>query len=315
MVALAAAQKTSPVIGISGGNADSASVRAMMTQIQSAGGTPIFLGNHAARNAEADVQKLDALVVMGNNQDIDPAKYGAAKDPHTNVETDAARANYEEQMLLKAMARKVPVLGVCGGMQRINVLMGGSLVQHIPDALGHNNHAQQDQGIAPFVPVQLVSIMANSSLRGISGDMQQLYSPARSALPPGVVLENSMHHQAVGKLGTGLRINAISNELDGKHVIEGIEVDPNFEPLKDQFIMGVQWHPEFSASPLGARIADTLVGKAREYSQQHPREQSAAIAQEENVLSAMPQVKHPEAIGGMTAMILRQRADNAQRIR
>jgi len=79
---------SAPVIGISGWKSDSASVRAMMTQISGAGAVPMFLGDHGDRNAEEDIKKIDALVIMGSDSDIDPAKYGAAKSAHTKSESD-----------------------------------------------------------------------------------------------------------------------------------------------------------------------------------------------------------------------------------
>ena len=298
-----------PVIGISGGNSDSASVRAMMTQIRSAGAIPIFLGNHAKRDAEADLKKIDALVVMGNNNDIDPKKYGQPCDPHTKVETDHARANYEEKILEAAIRDKMPVMGVCGGMQRLNVMFGGTLHQHIPDQLGHDEHAQQDFGIAPFIPVQTVHMVKDTQLGKIAGELGTIYTPSHQALPEGIVMENSMHHQAVANVGNGLRVCAKSDD----HIIEAIEADPSNTAFKDQFILGVQWHPEFGASPLGAKLAEHFTHKAIEYKTVGKREHPAGEAIEENMRSnLMPEQKTGEQPkfrpGSMTDMILRQRA-------
>lgn len=311
-----------PVIGISGSNADSASVRAMMTQITSTGAVPLFIGNHAARDPVADFQKIDALVVMGNNADIDPTKYG--EKPHTKTLSEMqtaegrARADYEEKLLTLALRNKMPVLGVCGGMQRLNVMLGGNLHQHVPDLVGNDDHAQQDFGIAPFVPVQLVHIDEKSNLAKIAnkngethfGDtLLSLFVPSHKNYD---YAENSMHHQAVRNVGQGLRVAARSE--DG--IIEAIEAAPNGD-LKDQFVLGVQWHPEFSASELGAKIATQLTQKALRYAKDNQREHPPGEAQDETALSSLPQLKTPsEAVsvapGGWVETMLRRRGQMPQ---
>jgi putative glutamine amidotransferase len=276
-----------PIIGISGGNADSASVRAAMTQIRDAGAIPIFLGNHANRKAAEDVAKLDGLMVMGNNADIDPEKYGAQKGPHTKAESDTpegkARAAYEYELMRLAIEKKMPVLGVCGGMQRLNVLAGGTLHQHVPDLVGNDMHAQQDANIAPFIPVQLVSIFSGTGLSAIAGDTRDVYTPAHGVRVP----ENSMHHQSVDKPGKGLRVSALSHD----NIIEAIEADPK-GPYGEQMLIGVQWHPEFGASPLGKRIADSLVAESTRYGEKNPHTQpNLDEVVRENVKSNLPVMK------------------------
>jgi len=87
-----------PVIGISGSHADSASLRAMVTQIASAGAVPVFLGNHSRRDPEADINKIDALVVMGGDSDIEPARYDQQKHNKTISETDDPEARDRADM-------------------------------------------------------------------------------------------------------------------------------------------------------------------------------------------------------------------------
>jgi len=311
------AQKLPPVIGISGSNADSASVRAMMTQVAATGATPLFLGNHLNRNADEDIQKIDALICMGNNADIDPAKYGAEKDPHTKSETDTqegkARAEYEEQIMFKALAMKMPVLGVCGGMQRLNVLAGGTLHQHVPDLVGHEEHSQQDANIAPFIPVQPVFIASGTGLSHIASDISMLYTPGHGS-DPSIVLENSMHHQAVAVVGSGLRACAFAEDKvklkDGStgQLIEAIEAAPG-GVLDGQFVLGVQWHPEFGASQLGIKIAHQLTSAAQQFAQAGNRQHPMTEAINENVASALPVMKTQSKArtGSMTDLILSQR--------
>jgi putative glutamine amidotransferase len=315
-----------PVVGISGSNSDSASVRAMMAQISATGAIPLFLGNHINRKADDDFKKIDSIVILGNNRDIDPSEYGqmGKPDPHTKSEllTDeghidfggVARRSYEVRMLELAMKHKMPVLGVCGGMQRINVMLGGQLHQHIPDMIGNEEHDQQNFGIAPFVPVQPVIIAPDSTLSGIAGNISSIYTPGHGAASsPTVVLENSMHHQAVSIVGAGLRASAFSsdkvklqNGSDGL-LIEAIEADPK-GPLSNQFLMGVQWHPEFGASPLGAKISHNFANAAHEYARAHNRTHPMTEAINENVFSALPAVKSPTRSGSITEAILAQRA-------
>ena len=289
----------------------------MMTQIQSTGAIPIFLGNHANRDAAADIGKIDALVVMGNNADIDPERYGAAKHEKTISESATpegkARADYEYALMQLAMEKKMPLLGVCGGMQRLNVMCGGTLDQHIPDKLGHNDHAQQDHNIAPFTPVQVVQISPGSSLSDISRGVTAVYTPAHSKSPLPAILENSMHHQAVDKVGDGLRISGASIEPDknGQNIAitEAIEADPKGR-FGNQFLMGVQWHPEFSASPLGKFIAERVTHEAQAFAKAHGRSHTLSDAIEENKHSMLPMVKDSGAnagIGSMTQRILAQR--------
>ena len=289
---------SAPVIGISGSSADSASVRAMMTQITGSGAIPLFLGNHLNRNADADLSKIDALVVMGNNADIDPSKYGASKDPHTICETDdaagKARAQYEEKLMQKALDTKMPILGVCGGMQRLNVMCGGTLYQHVPDLIDSNYHTQLDYNIAPFIPVQAVTIQPDTKLASIAAEINTIYTPGHTPIPPDVIMENSMHHQAVAQIGNNLRVAATTKDVNAKgtqvDIVEGIEADPNGK-YGNQFLVAVQWHPEFSASPLGAKLAQNVTEAAKAFKQEHGTQHSMDEVQKENQLSALPNVK------------------------
>jgi putative glutamine amidotransferase len=302
-----------PVIGISGTNADSASVRAMMTQIRSAGATPLFLGNHAKRDAAKDVDKIDALVVMGNDADIDPARYGQPRHAKTKPESDTpegkARADYEYALMQKALSQSMPVLGVCGGMQRLNVIFGGDLHQDIPELIGHHEHAQQEFGIAPFVPVQPVIIDKSTMLGAIAGGVSAVYTPAHGTQSVEIVQENSMHHQAVNRVGQGLRASAFAADKlpDGKLMVEAIEGDPAV--VGDQFVLGVQWHPEFGASELGANIAARLSQEAAKFAARGKRAHPPGQAQDETIESALPSVRPPQtAQGSMTDYILKRRA-------
>ncbi len=287
-----------PVIGISGVSANSDSVRAMIASINTAGGTPLFLSNYAQRDPAKDIEKIDALVLMGNAADIDPKRYGHAQHPETVNEMDTpegqARAAYEYAIMEKALALKMPFLGICGGHQRLNVLRGGTLHQHVPDLVGHGDNAQHHYNVAPFVPVQPISLAPGTMLATIADTVDSLYVPGREA--DKTLMENSMHHQAADALGDGLRAAAYSDNFtkDGKtqRLIEAVEADPS-GPLKDQFVLGVQWHPEFSASPLAPRLTARLVEEARKFAVKHQRTHPAGEAAKETRFSVLPVIQTP----------------------
>jgi len=254
-----------PVIAISGAALSSASVSAMMTQIRSAGAEPVFIGDHAARSKDGveqavsrDLARADALIVMGNDNDIDPAKYGQAPNKATHVE-EPARAAYEEVAIKQALDRGMPLLGICAGMQRINVVGGGTLHQDVPALVGDDHH-NQGHKLPPFVPVQFVKIDEGTKLREISSEHNGLYTPAHTPLPPGVIMENSFHHQAVDKVREDFRVSARSD--DG--IVEAIEPKQGSR-YENQFVMGVQWHPEFGASDFGPSLASRLTQEAAAY--------------------------------------------------
>ena len=253
-------------IGISGSNSKSKSVTSMMVMVRTLGAVPKLLTKHAKRGeaagsikdaAASDLASIDAIIIMGNSYDIDPAKYGQSPHPETNIETDLARAEYEETIIELAVAKKTPLLGVCGGHQRINIFAGGTLNQHVPDIVGNDSH--MSSGTAPFIPVQRVEITGGTMLDSIEDKLGGLYTPTHEPLPENIVMENSFHHQSIDKLGKGLKVNAMSE--DG--IIEGVEADPN-GPYAGQFILGTQWHPEFGASPLGPKLVGALIKEARE---------------------------------------------------
>ena len=174
-----------------------------------AGGLPVVLVP-----TEADptwlVAGIDALVLTGGG-DLDPSHYG--EEPADEVYgVDPERDRFEFALLAAAEARRIPVLGVCRGMQMVNISRGGNLLQHVEDDALHW------QTSPSYHAVHDVDVAADSQLAAMVGT---------EVLPV-----NSYHHQAVGRIGSGLRVVATADGLP-----EACESD-------DGRVIGVQWHPE-----------------------------------------------------------------------
>lgn len=194
--------------------------------VAQAGGLPMPLP-HEPQLADAYLDRLDGLVVTGGAFDVDPALFGAATR-HATVTLKTRRTEFELAMIKGALDRDLPILGICGGEQLLNVVLGGTLVQHIPDAVPQC--LAHEQGNPRNEPGHDVTILAGTRLAAIAG--------------AGRIAVNSSHHQAVDRIAPGCVANAIAP--DG--VVEGIE-DPS-----RRFVLGVQWHPEFILSPADAAL-------------------------------------------------------------
>jgi len=203
--------------------------------IAGAGGLPVALPHDPAL-AEAMLDRLDALVVTGGAFDVDPALYGAGTR-HATVSLKEDRTAAELALTRGALARGMPVLGICGGEQLLAVALGGRLIQHIPDTIA--GALEHEQPNPRHEPGHRVAIVPGTRLAAIVG---------ASAMDV-----NSAHHQAVADPGPGAVVNATAP--DG--VIEGIE-DPSA-----RFCLGLQWHPEFLIDPGDRRIFDALIAASR----------------------------------------------------
>jgi putative glutamine amidotransferase len=203
--------------------------------IVAAGGLPIALPHDAALATEY-LDRMDALVVTGGAFDVDPSLYGDA-DRHATVTLKEGRTAAELALTRGALAREMPVLGICGGEQLLAVALGGTLIQHIPEAI--ENALEHEQPNPRHEPGHAVAISRGTLLHRIVGaDAMQV---------------NSSHHQAVRDPGRQAVVNAVSSD----QVIEGIE-DTNH-----RFCLGVQWHPEFFIDPGDRRIFDALIAACR----------------------------------------------------
>lgn len=199
-----------------------------------AGGLPVALPHHAEMAADY-LDRIAALIVTGGAFDVDPALYGAG-DRHASVRLKEMRTKSELALLEGALARGMPVLGICGGAQLLAVALGGRLIQHIPDevpgALAHQQTESRHRA------AHEVALTPGTRLARIVG-------AERMAV-------NTSHHQAIAGPGTAL-VNA--RAPDG--VIEGIE-DPG-----QPFCLGVQWHPEFFVDDGDRRIFAALIAACK----------------------------------------------------
>jgi putative glutamine amidotransferase len=202
--------------------------------VTAAGGLPLPLP-HEPDRAEDYLNLIDGLVITGGAFDVDPSLFGAG-DQHPTVITKDRRTAFELSVTRGALERDMPVLGICGGQQLLHVVLGGQLIQHIPDevpeALAHEQPNPRDE------PGHGVAVKPDTLLHRIVG---------RDSLEV-----NSAHHQAAKGEPDGVVINAIAP--DG--VIEGIEATGK------SFCLGVQWHPEYGVSAGDCAIFDAFIKAA-----------------------------------------------------
>ena len=187
--------------------------------VQAAGGIPLLLTPHFTPEVQAALwQRLDGLVLTGGG-DIEPVRFGEARHPAVD-DVSPARDELEIGLTQRAVADEVPLFAICRGVQVLNVALGGTLVQDLPsewpDALAHSQKAPRHE------PSHAVKVMGEGTRLGrVLGALE--------------IEVNSMHHQAIKRLGEGLR--EVAWAPDG--VIEGVEMAG-----EKRFVLGVQWHPE-----------------------------------------------------------------------
>ncbi|MFI9204479.1 gamma-glutamyl-gamma-aminobutyrate hydrolase family protein [Streptomyces sp. NPDC053048] len=181
--------------------------------VQRAGGLAVMLPPDDAAAAAAVVARLDGLVLAGG-EDLDPALYGERPHPRAGAPVPE-RDRWELALLGAALESGVPVLGICRGMQLMNVHAGGTLVQHLPDEVGHEDHNP--------VPGTFTDHLVKPVPDTLTG-----------RLLPDALDVATHHHQAVGRLGEGLIPTA--HAQDG--TVEALEYPER------PFALGVQWHPE-----------------------------------------------------------------------
>ncbi|MDX1974317.1 MAG: gamma-glutamyl-gamma-aminobutyrate hydrolase family protein [Rickettsiales bacterium] len=268
-----------PVIGLSCTKQQTPSVCAIKEQIALSQATLSCFTHYDKSRVAEDIAAIDALIVMGNDFDIDPHDYIHRYDEgdgkrcvHHATKSEracpdaSARGHYENAMIKAALAMKIPLFGICGGMQRINVLCGGTLHQHIPDLTKTDMHEQRALGYEPTKPLIPMLILQGTKLDDIASSISVPFLRCDGPATNKVITENSLHHQAIDKLGYGLIVCSICDAFpreDGTcdYMVKAIESDPR-GPYADQFILGVQWHPEFGASEIGSLIIKRVIQEA-----------------------------------------------------
>jgi putative glutamine amidotransferase len=187
--------------------------------IEDTGGIPLFLPiTQDSTLLQRLLNHIDGLLLTGSGPDLDPSLYGDSKRYKFKI-MSKERAAFELAISKMAVEQEVPVLGLCGGMQVLNVALGGTLVQDISSEIqGALRHRQQDAAVNPSHEINIVRGTRLSTI---------IEAPR--------IRVNSSHHQAVQSLGRGLIVNAVAP--DG--VIEGLELN------QGGYVLGVQWHPEF----------------------------------------------------------------------
>ena len=205
------------------------------SSVSSLGGIPIPLAyDISAINTILD--KLNGFIITGGAFDINPS-YFSEKKKYNSVITKDTRTQYEIKLCEEVLKRNLPLLGICGGQQLINVIYGGSLIQDINSEIKTDiNHEQRNPRDQTS---HSVNIIKYSFLHKIIGQEN--------------ILVNSAHHQSVKAPGSGLKINARAN--DG--VIEGIEDNSM------NFCIGVQWHPEFLIEKSDETFLQYFINKAK----------------------------------------------------
>ncbi|MBV8563317.1 MAG: gamma-glutamyl-gamma-aminobutyrate hydrolase family protein [Actinobacteria bacterium] len=193
--------------------------------VERAGGRALLVPPDAD-GVEEVLDRLDGLVFSGGN-DMEPDTYGADAHPATNG-TNPSRDRGELALLTAALERDLPVLAICRGFEVLNVARGGDLVQHLPDVVGHEEH----RAVVGQFSEHDVRVDPSSRLGAVAGPVK------------------SHHHQALGRVGAGLREVAWAD--DG--TVEAVE-----DPQKP-FVVGVLWHPEAGEDQ---RLFEQLVEAAR----------------------------------------------------
>ncbi|MEW2517466.1 gamma-glutamyl-gamma-aminobutyrate hydrolase family protein [Actinacidiphila alni] len=200
--------------------------------VREAGGVAVLLPPDAAETAGEAVGRMDAVIVAGG-PDVGPEHYGQPRHPRTGPPAPE-RDTWETAVLRAALDGGTPVLGICRGMQLLNVLHGGTLLQHLPDRVGHDAHAP-----AP-------GVFGEHRVTPVPGTLLARVLPGPQTVP-------TYHHQAVDRLGAGLE--AAAHADDG--TVEAVEVPGA------RFALGVQWHPENAADP---RLVEALLAAAADRS-------------------------------------------------
>jgi putative glutamine amidotransferase len=210
--------------------------RSYVDAVQLAGGLALLLppDEQLVQEPGQALELIDGLLLAGG-ADLDPASYGQGAHAETQ-DAVPERDAFEIALTRAAIERDLPVLGICRGMQLINVALGGTLIQHLPEHLGHSEHRR-----------------VSGSFDGSDHDVRVLDDTlAMQVIGAREHATKSHHHQGVDRVGEGLRVSATSPFDD---LVEAVELPDR------SFVLGVQWHPEADQmSP----VVGGLIDAARE---------------------------------------------------
>jgi putative glutamine amidotransferase len=215
--------------------------------VQRAGGLALMLPVDPllADDPGAALDLIDGLVLAGG-ADIDPGAYGEQAHAET-VDTVPERDAFEIALTRGAIERDMPVLGICRGMQLINVACGGTLLQHLPERYGHHEHRRV---VGSFDGADHDVVLSEGSLAAsAAGELRHA--------------TKSHHHQGVDRLGEGLIVSGVSTLDD---LPEAIELGDGSPPTR--FVLGVQWHPEADTA---SRVIGAFVAAASAFAQTDAR--------------------------------------------
>jgi putative glutamine amidotransferase len=191
---------------------------AYLAALHSAGATPVVVPLHERPERVARLLAgVQGILLPGSRFDVDPQRYGEARQPECN-EADPARTAVDELLLQDAFSLHKPILAICHGVQALNVWLNGSLIQHLETTVDH----RPGREVLEAHPVRIAP-----------GSRLERMLPRSQEGDPAV---NSSHHQAIRGVGDNLAVSAVS-PADG--VIEAVEL-----ASPDHFVVGVQWHPE-----------------------------------------------------------------------
>lgn len=252
------AQPAAPVIGVVGSGPESMSVRYIMASLHDAGAYPILLDARKPEALEQHLAAVNGVVLAGNSLDINPQDYGAQLQAETKNEDamppdawTASRDDYEYAMIEQVIARKIPFLGICSGMQRLNVANyaqdGGTLVQ---DIAGQAIWSATQKPHMPALPIRTVE---GSRLAAVVAHSR--------------FSDNSLHHQYVDRVRSGFRASAYDETTQ---IVEAIEPTLDGVYASHPHLLGVQWHPEYGASDASTRLMKNFVQAATKHAAAHP---------------------------------------------
>lgn len=204
--------------------------------ITRAGGVPIAIP-YNYESLEEILALIDGIVIPGGGLDLHPKHY-KQEVISDKVVLNEERSNFELALAKLALEKNIPFLGICNGMQLLNVICGGSLHQHLPDVI--KSDIEHVQPSPKNTPSHLINILPNTMLSRLANNKIE-------------VMVNSNHHQGIHQVGKNLTVSAIA--LDG--VVEAIELPGH------KFAIGVEWHPEYLETELDFNIFKELISSCK----------------------------------------------------